>query len=382
MKLLDGSDTLNPIYIVWDVLFVDSSITDSKTPKVMIRAMGEYVGTSVNEIMNWNTVIKGQKTSGAGFTSGLRFMIDVTEESATDIVDLSDHLVSFNHEFCAMSTVSLAESLPLPMDRKTRKSFPELGRIMLSVRFTHGLGYDDAKKIKNAIGTQTKETKDGLNPIGSGKGSSGSRFSEEFRSIMSNEYWFRTFPVGGKEWEEMSVNTGADGGVYELAYDLRDALRTLTNESEGVWWDRLDPEVASLSPTMVVDNTEKMETKFDPCHFHHLDSSNVNAIKNVLEIEELQTGNEGVKEDLSYRLNRMTRGRRIPMQMGDEQGLAPGLEEGIVSKSFMLPWIADEFINCLGFFLMTRKPKYWRNGKAEVLLVHPFSEDLIESLKG
>ena len=125
-----------------------------------------------------------------------------------------------------------------------------------------------------------------------------------------------------------------------------------------------------------------METKFDPCHFHHLDSSNVSTIETVLGIEESQTGNEDLKEELSYQLNRMTRGRRIPMQIGDEQGLAPGLEEGLVSKSFMLPWIADEFINCLGFFLMTRKPKYWRNGKAEVLLVHPFSEDLIESLKG
>ena len=348
----------------------------------MIRAMGEYVGTSVKEIMNWNTVIKGQKTSGAGFTSGLRFMIDVTEETASSIVDLSNHLTSFEHEISAMSTVSVAESLPLPMDRKTRKSFPEIGRLMLSVRFTHGLGYDDAKKIKNAIGTQTKETKDGLNPIGTGKGSSGSRFSEEFRSILSNEYWFRAFPVAGKEWEKMSVSTGADGGVYELAYDLRKAINTLTKESEGVWWNRLDPELVTLSPTMVVDNTEELGTMFDPCHYLHLDKkSKESTIQGVLDIEEAQTGDENLKDEISYQLNRMTRGRRIPRQMGDDQGLAPGLEEGIVSRSFMLPWIADELINCLGFFLMTRKPKYWRNGKAEILLVRPFSEDLIESLK-
>jgi len=30
---------------------------------------------------------------------------------------------------------------------------------------------------------------------------------------------------------------------------------------------------------------------------------------------------------------------------------------------------------------MTRKPKYWRNGSAEIELLQPFSIDLVESLK-
>ena len=161
---------MNPLSLVWDVLFVDSSINEKNTSRKMIDSMGAYVGVPVRDLMNWNTVMKGQKTSGAGFTSGLRYVIDVSEDSASSLIELANRLLSFEDELCAISSVSLAEKLPIPLDRKTRKSFPEIGRLMLSVRFTHGLGYDDAKKIKNAMGTQTKETKDGLNPIGPATG--------------------------------------------------------------------------------------------------------------------------------------------------------------------------------------------------------------------
>ena len=411
---------MNPLSLVWDTLFVDSSITDKKTSRKMISSMGEYVVVPVRDIMNWNTVMKGQKTSGAGFTSGLRFVIDVSEDSASSIIMLANRLLSFEDELCAKSSVSLAEKLPIPLDRKTRKSFPEIGRLMLSVRFTHGLGYDDAKKIKNAMGTQTKETKDGLNPIGTGKGSSGSRFSEEFRSMMSDPYWFRTFPVGGREWDKVRVTGGADGGVYELGFDLRKGVNGLVKASEGIWWEKLDPDELTLSPTLVVDCSEKLNFPFDPSNYFHLkqdfgfgpqarlkqlicpncqhdcrDSDGErcpecgrskilieNLINNVLEIEEEQTGNAEMKEELSYTLGRITRGRRIPRQMGDEQGLVHGLEEGVIGRNFIMPWLADEFVNCLGFFLMTRKPKYWRNGESKILLVRPYSEELVESLKG
>ena len=374
---------MNPLSVVWDVLFVDSSITDSKTSGKMISNMGEYVGVPVRDIMNWNTVMKGQKTSGAGFTSGLRFVIDVSEDTKEPVIRLADRLLSFEHELCAASSVSLAEKLPVPLDRKTRKAFPDIGRLMLSVRFTHGLGYDDAKKIKNAMGTQTKETKDGLNPLGTGKGSSGAKFSEEFRSIMSDPYWFRTFPVGVRGWDEVRVTGGADGGVYELGFDLREGVNGLVEASEGIWWEKLDPDELTLSPTLVVDCSEKLSCPFDPSNFHHLQNpeESDNLIRKVLETEDQQTGDEDVKEVVSYTLGRITRGRRIPRQMGDEQGLAHGLAEGVVGRGFVMPWLADEFVNCLGFFLMTRKPKYWRNGKSEILLVHPYSEELVESLK-
>ena len=375
---------MNPLSLVWDTLFVDSSITDKKTSRKMISSMGEYVVVPVRDIMNLNTVMKGQKTSGAGFTSGLRFVIDVSEDSASSIIMLANRLLSFEDELCAKSSVSLAEKLPIPLDRKTRKSFPEIGRLMLSVRFTHGLGYDDAKKIKNAMGTQTKETKDGLNPIGTGKGSSGSRFSEEFRSMMSDPYWFRTFPVGGREWSEVNVTGGADGGVYELGFDLREAIKDLVEASKSVWWDKLDPDELTISPTLIVDCSEPVGCPFDPTNFHHLENPEASnkLIEKVLKIEEEQTGDAEMKEELSYTLGRITRGRRIPRQIGDEQGLVHGFEEGVIGRSFVMPWLADEFVNCLGFFLMTRKPKYWRNGESKILLVRPYSEELVESLKG
>ena len=375
---------MNPLSLVWDVLFVDSSINEKNTSRKMIDSMGAYVGVPVRDLMNWNTVMKGQKTSGAGFTSGLRYVIDVSEDSASSLIELANRLLSFEDELCAISSVSLAEKLPIPLDRKTRKSFPEIGRLMLSVRFTHGLGYDDAKKIKNAMGTQTKETKDGLNPIGTGKGSSGSRFSEGFRSMMSDPYWFRNFPVGGREWSKVSVTGGADGGVYELGFDLRKGVKDLVEASKGVWWDKLDPDELTLSPTLIVDCSEPISCPFDPNNFYHLENPEAsnNLIENVLKIEDEQTGNAEMKDELSYTLGRITRGRRIPRQMGDEQGLVHGLEEGVIGRSFVMPWLADEFVNCLGFFLMTRKPKYWRNGNSEILLVHSFSEELVESLKG
>ena len=411
---------MNHLSLVWDVLFVESAITDRKSARIVLPAMGEHTDRPVRLVMNWNTVREGQKTSGSGYTSGLRFVMDITDSSTREIDDLNELLCGFSHELAASNTISIAESLPLPLDRRTRKSFPLVGRLMLSVRFTHGLGYDDAKSIKNAIGTQTKETKDGLDPLRLGKGSSGKRFSEAFRSLMSDSYWFRFFPTGGREWNEINVVTGAaDGGVYELAYDLRDAIEGLVEQSEGGWWNQLDPDELTLTPKLVVDMTDPIDSSFDPSDYYHLKQdfgfgpqarfkpltcpdcqhdcrgnddkccpecgrSKIlieNLINNVIENEMVQTGDEAMLEDLRYKLGRLTRGRRIPRQLTSEHGLVQGLERGLIGQEVIRPWLIDEFVNCLGFFLMTRKPKYWRNGTAEILLVQPYSDKLVESLK-
>ena len=106
-----------------------------------------------------------------------------------------------------------------------------------------------------------------------------------------------------------------------------------------------------------------------------------NLINNVIENEMVQTGDEAMLEDLRYKLGRLTRGRRIPRQLTSEHGLVQGLERGLIGQEVIRPWLTDEFVNCLGFFLMTRKPKYWRNGTAGILLVQPYSDELVESLK-
>ena len=92
---------MNPLSLVWDTLFVDSSINEKNTSRKMIDSMGAYVGVPVRDLMNWNTVMKGQKTSGAGFTSGLRYVIDVSEDSASSIIMLANRLLSFEDELCA-----------------------------------------------------------------------------------------------------------------------------------------------------------------------------------------------------------------------------------------------------------------------------------------
>jgi hypothetical protein len=89
-----------------------------------------------------------------------------------------------------------------------------------------------------------------------------------------------------------------------------------------------------------------------------------------------QTKDEMMCEDLKYTLQRVTRSKRVSRQItGNEHGLVSGIEEHLISEHIIKPWVAEEFFNCLAFFLMTRKPKYWRNGKSEIQLLHPV-EDL------
>ena len=371
---------MNPISLVWDVQFTGEGVTQKAT-NVMLVAMNEHIQHPIVEVMNHNRLHEGQKVSRAGYTSGLRFIIDVTFLDVKAIVQLNNQALSFNHEFCSLSSVSISETLPIPLDIPTKSRFPELGRIMLCVRFTDGLGYTDAKKIRNAIGTQTKETKDGLDPIGTGKGSSGARFSEEFRSMLSDSKWLRRFPSLTGVSKGL-LSGAAAGGCYDLSYDLREAVRQLTESSEEIWWSKLDPDELTLTPSLLVDPSEKIGSKFDPANYHHLEGDKSdNLVKNMKKVEMEQTEDSDIVEDLTYTLDRMMRGRRIRKQVGVNQGLAHGNEAFVISENVILPWIAEEFINCLGFFLMTRKPKYWRNGQCEVRVVQPFSSELIEVLK-
>jgi hypothetical protein len=377
---LVGSDSLNPLSIIWDVLFTSEGVEDRGTTDVMLVAMNEQITNPIREVQNWNTLHKGQKVARAGFTSGLRFIIDISHSSVSEISKLNDVLSSFDHPLCAISIVSISETLSLPMDPQTKSRFPEIGRMMISVEFTNGLGYTDASGIRSALSNQTKDTKNGLDPISTGKGSSGKLFSEEFRSIMSDSSWFRRFTTF--DGVKAGLLSGAAmGGSYDFSFDFRGAISELTDISEGTSWEKLDPDELTLTPSLIVDPTDAIESNFDPANFYHLSANTAKLIENASQIEIEQTGNSGNVEDIEYDSSRLIRGRRIRRQVGVDQGLAHGNESFVISNHVIRPWFADEFVNCLAFFLMTRKPKYWRNGKSTIQLIQPFSIDLIEALK-
>ena len=123
-----------------------------------------------------------------------------------------------------------------------------------------------------------------------------------------------------------------------------------------------------------------LENNFDPSKFYHLNEKK-NLVEKVYEIEKQQTNNIDIINDLEYTFRRLTKGRRNIKQLTKDEGLIQGLEKGIIEREVIRPWFSTEFINCLGFFLMTRKPKYWRNGESTIELLHPYSEEIVESLK-
>jgi len=372
---------MNQHSIVWDILFVPSAITNSKSSSEILGSIEENLtGLKPTKVMNWNSVLKGQKVSRSGFTSGLRIIFDISDKSKDEVLRLTKQLNEFSNPIIANKNLSIAEVLPLPLDIRTKKSFPEIGKLLLSVKFTHGLGFEDVKSINSAISNQTKDTKDGLDPTREGKGSSGKLFSTSTRSLLSDSYWFRIFPVRGGGINEINVNGRADGGAYQLSFDLRKGVSELVQQSENIWWDPLDPEELTLNPKMIVDMNKNLESNFDPSKFYHLNAKE-NLIENVFDIEKMQTGDDEIIDDLEYTFSRIRRGRRGIKQLTKEDGLVQGLEKGVIEREVVRPWFSTEFINCLGFFLMTRKPKYWRNGEASIELLHPYSEEIIESLK-
>jgi hypothetical protein len=92
----------------------------------------------------------------------------------------------------------------------------------------------------------------------------------------------------------------------------------------------------------------------------------------VIKFERDQSGDDDFIEELEYTLGRLSREKRLSRNItGKEHGLVSGLESGIITNKVILPWVSEEFVNCLAFFIMTRKPQYWRNGQSQIHLIHP-----------
>lgn len=373
---------MNPLYIVWDVQFTPDSVTEKGTDEIVLFAAQEYIQAPIIEVMNHNQLHAGQTVSRAGFTTGLRFIIDITYLDSDEISIIHEKCLSFENELTGLSSVSIGELTPIPLDIRTKSRFPDIGRLMLCIDFTNGLGLRDAAKIRVAKSDQTKDTKNGLDPTAEGKGSSGALFKGGFQKILSDPWWMRTFKT--REGVSKGMLKSADGGCYDLSFDLRGAKEELVDLSQGEWWSKLDENELTLSPKLIFDPTILLDSDYDPNRFYHLKIGEEKAghlLSTVKDQEREQTGDSEISEEISYTIGRILRGRRIRKQLGVEHGLAHGIEDFIVSENAIHPWLAEEFVNCLAFFLMTRKPKFWRNGKSRIIILQPFSQGLVEALK-
>ena len=160
-----------------------------------------------------------------------------------------------------------------------------------------------SKALQAAKSNQTKDTKNGLDPTRLGKGSSGGLFSDEFRNIMSDSRWFLVLTTSTEEGYKSPsevLSGGSDGGMYDLAFDLRNAQSTLVDLSKGIWWNPLDPEDLTLNPQLVVDPSTELDTPLDPAHYHHHEKGAQKLAEKVLEIEMEQTGDDVMRDDLEY----------------------------------------------------------------------------------
>ena len=364
------------LQVIWDVLFNGQAVTKKGSDKEVAAAMDAHLGAvQVASVLRWNTVLEGQKVAAAGFTSGLRYMIPIDDLDSQEVQALVDSLGAFTNSLVDLSKYSIAEALDFPLSRSVKARFPVLGKIALQTKFTNGLGYTDHTKIKSSMKNQTKDTKNGLDPTREGKGSSSSLFSDAFRSLLSDSNWFlvlSTSTEDGVQPPESVLSRGSDGGMYELNYDLREFAATLTEESKSHWWTPLDPEDIYLNPQLTFDPSEQLDSEFDPSGFHHHGSKIGKIIENVIDWEKKQSGNDDFIEELEYTLGRLSREKRLSRNItGKEHGLVSGLESGIITNKVILPWVSEEFVNCLAFFIMTRKPQYWRNGQSQIHLIHP-----------
>lgn len=364
------------LQVIWDVLFNGQAVTKKGSDKEVASAMDSHLGTTqVASVLRWNTVLEGQKVAAAGFTSGLRYMIPIDYLDSVESQTLIDSLGAFTHSLVDLSKCSIAEALDFPLSRSVKARFPVLGKLALQTKFTNGLGYTDHTKIKSSMKNQTKDTKNGLDPTRDGKGSSNSLFSDVFRSLLSDSNWFlvlSTSTEDGVQSPEAVLSRGSDGGMYELNYDLRTFASTLTEQSENHWWTPLDTEDISLNPQLSFDPSEPLDSEFDPSNFHHHGPKIEKLIENVIDWEKKQSGDDDFIEELEYTLERLSREKRLIRQItGNDHGLVSGLESGIITNKVILPWISEEFVNCLAFFIMTRKPQYWRNGQSQIHLIYP-----------
>jgi len=380
--------------IIWDVLFRGDTVTVKGTDAKVAKAMDAHCSDhKIEAVLRWNTVLPGQKVSRVGFTSGLRYLIPVDHLSSGEIQTLLDSLSTFKHDSCESSNCIFSESLEFPLNRRAKARFPVLGQIALICRFTHGIGYTDLVQINTTKKNQTKDTKNGLDPIRTGKGSSSGLFTSAFRGLMNDSLWFLILSTTISKTENdvsktgyyppnQVLSKGADGGMYQLDFDLRDGISDLIDTSKGIWWEPLDSNDLNLNPQLTLDPETVLNNKFDPEYYHHHNSKVQEMIEKVLKVEMEQTGDKIMRDDLQRTLGRLTRIKRIKRQItGVAHGLVSGLEVGLISEHIMRPWIAEEFFNSLAFFLMTRKPRYWRNGKSEILLFHPLEGLDIDLLK-
>ena len=359
--------------LVWDVLMTGEAINAKKADAKLAEEMEAHAPSlQFQTVQRWNYVAEGKKISAQGFTNGLRFtsVLDDLQNAS----DLMQHLSGFTSSLAQSSTCRVAESIPFPLERDVKQRLPAVGRLGLKTSFTHGLGLTDHKKISNAKSDQTRMTKDGLDPTRIGKNSSAAWFSDAFRGLMSSSNWFLVLPTYGEQPSSiLSSRAGADGGVYEFSFDLQRAFDELTNLSEGVWWAPLDEQAAlSMHPTLMFDPSTVLDSPYDPSKFLHLDNKKKTdeRISNVLKFEDEQTGDDLMKDELSYGLERIARGRRLVKQATTDDGLVSGMEAFVIKSKFIQPFVTEEFFNALAFFVMTRHPKFWRNGASEVLLFH------------
>lgn len=364
------------LQVIWDVLFNGKAVTQKGSDKEVASAMDSHIGaTQVASVLRWNTVLEGQKVAAAGFTSGLRYMISIDHLESQEAQAFINSLAAFEHSLVDLSKCSIAEALDFPLSRSVKARFPVLGKLALQTKFTNGLGNTDHTKIKSSMKNQTKDTKNGLDPIREGKGSSSSLFSDAFRSLLSDSNWFlvlSTSTEDGIQSPEAVLSRGSDGGMYELSYDLRDFAAMLTEQSKNHWWTPLDPEDINLNPQLSFDPSDPLDSEFDPTNFHHHGSKTQDLIDKVIDWEKKQSGDEDFIEELEYTMGRLSREKRLSRQItGNDHGLVSGLESGIITNKVILPWLSEEFVNCLAFFIMTRKPQYWRNGQSQLHLIHP-----------
>jgi len=361
---------MNSFTIVWDVLMTGEAVMQKKADVKLAQEMEAYAdGIDFQTVQRWNHVAEGKKVSAQGFTNGLRFTSPIVDFA--NLNKTVSHLVNFQSDLAQSTDARIAERIEYPLQRETKTRLPLSGRMALQTTFTHGLGLEDHKKIQNAKSDQTRMTKDGLDPTRVGKNSSSAWFEDEFRALMSSSNWFLVLPThGGQPSEVLDSKAGADGGVYEFSFNLQPAIDALTDESEGVWWSKLSAEQAQeLNPTLNFNPQQPLDSPFDPAQYLHFNKTK-DRIKNVLDFEQTQTGDEALQEELTYTLERMTRGRRILKQANSGDGLVSGQEKFVIGSKFITPFVCEEFFNAIGFFLMTRHPKFWRNGQSEVLIFH------------
>ena len=100
---------MNQHSIVWDILFVPSAITNSKSSSEILDSIEENLtGLKPTKVMNWNSVLKGQKVSRSGFTSGLRIIYDISYKSKDEILKLTKQLNDFPNPIIANNNLSIA----------------------------------------------------------------------------------------------------------------------------------------------------------------------------------------------------------------------------------------------------------------------------------